>query len=251
MGFEIRLNNRPASTDFGQPKVLSKKSYNIGHYIVSDTIGQGNFGKVKLGTHVLTGEKVAVKIFNKSKIKDELDLIRINQEIDILKYLRHPNLIQLFETVENSTNIYLVMELASKGDLLDFIIQNRKLSESQARRYFQDIIKAVEELHRLKIYHRDLKPKNILIDENLNLKVVDFGLSVRQDHDRLLKTLCGSPSYLAPEILAGNQYQGAKADIWSCGVILFVMICGYLPFDDKNIKTLYSKIINGNFYFPK
>ncbi|CAG9335367.1 unnamed protein product [Blepharisma stoltei] len=246
-----RSNCRPASSDMTAIRPASGKSHNIGHYIISDTIGEGNFGKVKLGTHVLTGEKVAVKIFDKSKITDNEDMIRITREIEILKDIRHPNLCQLFETVENSKQIYLIMEYISNGDLLEYIIKNRKLAEPQAKKFFCQILRGIEELHKLNISHRDLKPKNILIDDDFNLKIVDFGLSRKHESDEFLKTSCGSPSYLAPEVLIGKEYDGNKADIWSCGVILFVMLCGYLPFDDTNVASLYKKIVANSYYFPK
>ncbi|CAG9328511.1 unnamed protein product [Blepharisma stoltei] len=246
----MTTQRRSSSTNFSMPRPPSHKSYNIGHYIITKTLGQGTFGKVKLGTHILTGEKVAIKILEKDKIKDSGDIERISREIKILKTVKHPNLIQLYEIVETSKHIYLIMEYASGGELFDYIVSHHKVKEPQACRFFQQILAGVEYLHKNSIIHRDLKPENLLLDENLNIKIVDFGLSNTHKTGETLKTACGSPCYAAPEMIAGKRY-GNKVDLWSCGIILFALICGHLPFEDPNTSQLYKKILSGNYNCPR
>lgn len=220
----------------GQP---TKNSRSIGHYIIGKNIGEGTFGKVKLGTHILTGEKVAIKILEKRKIVEEADVQRVSREIEILKMIRHPNIIQLFEIIETPKQLFLIMEYVSGGELFDYIVKKQKLTEQEACKYFQQIICGVEYLHELGIVHRDLKPENLLLDYQNNLKLVDFGLSNTYKPGETLKTACGSPCYAAPEMIEGKNYYGSRVDIWSCGVILFAMVAGYLPFEDKDTSKLY------------
>lgn len=198
-----------------------------------------------------TGEKVAIKILEKSKIVDAADVERVNREIKVLKKLRHPNVIQLYEIIETSRQLYLVMEYCSGGELFDYIVANTRLKEFEACRFFQQLISGLEYLHRLGIVHRDLKPENLLLDEKLNIKIVDFGLSNMYSPDQLLKTACGSPCYAAPEMIARKMYVPLKSDIWSSGVVLYAMVCGYLPFEDGNTAALYQKIMAGSYKCPK
>ena len=143
------------------------------------------------------------------------------------------------------------MEYVSGGELFDFIVKNQRVKEPLACKFFHQIIAGVEYLHKLNIVHRDLKPENLLIDHNQNIKIVDFGLSNTYKTGETLKTACGSPCYAAPEMIAGQRYHGSQVDIWSCGVILFALICGYLPFEDPNTANLYKKILNGDYTIPK
>lgn len=143
------------------------------------------------------------------------------------------------------------MEYASGGELFDYIVQKQRVKEPEACKFFHQIIAGVEYLHKLNIVHRDLKPENLLLDFKNNIKIVDFGLSNTYKNGETLKTACGSPCYAAPEMIAGKRYHGSSVDIWSCGVILFALICGYLPFEDPNTSELYKKILNGNFTIPK
>ena len=143
------------------------------------------------------------------------------------------------------------MEYANGGELFEYIVANNRLKEKEACRFFKQIIGGVEYIHKLGVVHRDLKPENLLLDYNMNLKIVDFGLSNTYKEGQTLKTACGSPCYAAPEMIAGKRYNGLQVDIWSCGVILFAMICGYLPFEDANTSNLYKKILNGDFHIPK
>lgn len=170
---------------------------------MSKTIGKGTFGKVKLGVHNLTNERVAVKILEKDKIQDVNDVERVAREIHILKMIRHPNIIQLYEIIETPKQLYLIMEYANGGELFDYIVKNQRVKEPQALQFFHQIIGGVEYLHKLNIVHRDLKPENLLLDHNLNIKIVDFGLSNTYKNGETLKTACGSPCYAAPEMIAG------------------------------------------------
>lgn len=195
--------------------------------------------------------QVAVKILDKIKILQQADKTRIEREIHILKSLRHNNIIQLYSVISSTTKIYIFMEFASGKELFEYIVSKSRLSEMEACRLFQQLISGIDYLHKLKIAHRDLKPENLLLDHKKEIKIADFGLSnIYENEQMLLKTACGSPCYAAPEMLMGKAYFGLKVDIWSCGVILYAMICGYLPFEEKSNDLLYRKIIEGKFSFP-
>lgn len=201
--------------------------------------------------HNLTSEKVAIKVLKKAKIADVADVERVAREIYILKLIRHQNLIQLYDIIDMPKKIYLIMEYAPGGELFDYIVSSKKLKEKDACKFFQQIISGIEYLHRVNIVHRDLKPENLLLDHEKNIKFVDFGLSNIYKNTELLKTACGSPCYAAPEMIAGKRYVPIGVDIWSSGVILYAMICGYLPFEDPNTSKLYKKILAGDYECPK
>jgi 5'-AMP-activated protein kinase, catalytic alpha subunit len=228
----------------------SNHSKNIGQFILGEKLGEGTFGVVRMGTHILTGEKVAVKILEKIKILGQDDKTRVEREIKILKCLRHNNIIQLYSVIQTVTTIYLIMEYASGKELFDYIVLRKKLPEPEACKFFQQIINGIEYLHKLRIVHRDLKPENLLLDHKKDLKIADFGLSNMYSKGELLKTACGSPCYAAPEMIASKKYQGVMVDIWSSGIILYAMICGYLPFEDPDNTVLYKKITDGKFTIP-
>lgn len=230
---------------------MNNKPRSIGDYILKKSIGEGTFGKVKLGVHTLTNEKVAVKILEKKRIVDVADVERVSREIHILKLIRHPNIIQLYEILETPSRLYLIMEYSSSGELFDYIVKKTKLKEHDACVLFQQIIAGIEYIHKLNVVHRDLKPENLLLDHNNRIKIVDFGLSNTYKPGELLQTACGSPCYAAPEMIAGKKYEGIKVDIWSAGVILFAMVCGYLPFEDPNTSDLYKKILACEYKCPK
>lgn len=222
----------------------------IGHYILGETLGVGSFGKVKTASHQLTGHKVAVKILNRQKIKN-LDVVgKIRREIQTLKLFRHPHIIKLYQVISTPTDIFMVMEYVSGGELFDYIVKHSKLKESEARRFFQQIISGVDYCHRHMVVHRDLKPENLLLDQRLDVKIADFGLSNMMMDGEFLRTSCGSPNYAAPEVIAGKLYAGPEVDIWSCGVILYALLCGTLPFDDEHVPTLFRKIKSGIFPIP-
>ncbi|XP_016378520.1 5'-AMP-activated protein kinase catalytic subunit alpha-2 [Sinocyclocheilus rhinocerous] len=223
----------------------------IGHYILGDTLGVGTFGKVKIGEHQLTGHKVAVKILNRQKIRS-LDVVgKIKREIQNLKLFRHPHIIKLYQVISTPTDFFMVMEYVSGGELFDYICKHGRVEDTEARRLFQQIISAVDYCHRHMVVHRDLKPENVLLDGNMNAKIADFGLSNMMSDGEFLRTSCGSPNYAAPEVISGRLYAGPEVDIWSCGVILYALLCGTLPFDDEHVPTLFKKIRGGVFYIPE
>ena len=223
----------------------------IGNFHLTDKLGQGTFGIVVLGTHQITGEKVAVKILDKEKILQETDKSRLEREIKILKNMRHKNIVRLYDVKETRTSLYIIMEYICGQELFEYITNKGKLSEIEACKFYQQIISGIEYLGKIKVVHRDLKPENLLLDENNNIKIVDFGLSNEYPKNELLITACGSPCYAAPEMINGEKYNGLCADIWSSGIVLYAMLCGYLPFEEEDNEKLYKKIIQGKFNCPK
>lgn len=224
----------------------------IGNYRMGRTLGVGSFGKVKVAEHIYTGNKVAIKILNRRKIKNLRMDEKIRREIQNLKLFRHPHIIKLYEVIEAPTDIFMVMEYVPGGELFDYIVHNGKLSEDEGRRLFQQIISGVEYCHSHKVVHRDLKPENLLLDTiHMSVKIADFGLSNMMQDGDFLKTSCGSPNYAAPEVISGRLYAGPEVDVWSCGVILYALLCAKLPFDDEYIPSLFKKIREGIFTIPE
>ncbi|KAG5247400.1 SNF1-related protein [Salix suchowensis] len=220
------------------------------NYKLGKTLGIGSFGKVKIAEHALTGHKVAIKILNRRKIRN-LDMEeKVRREIKILRLFMHPHIIRLYEVIETPTDIYVVMEYVKSGELFDYIVEKGRLQEDEARNFFQQIISGVEYCHRNMVVHRDLKPENLLLDSKWNVKLADFGLSNIMRDGHFLKTSCGSPNYAAPEVISGKLYSGPEVDVWSCGVILYALLCGTLPFDDENIPNLFKKIKGGIYTLP-
>ncbi|KAL3532867.1 hypothetical protein ACH5RR_006388 [Cinchona calisaya] len=227
-------------------------SNRIGKYQLSRTIGEGTFAKVKLAINTVSGQYVAIKIIDKQMVMKNNLIRQVSREIRTMKLLRHPNIVQIYEVIGTKTKVYIVMEYVSGGQLSDKLSYLTKLSEGDARKYFQQLIDAVDHCHWRGVYHRDLKPENLLLDSKGNLKVSDFGLSaLKKQTGCLLSTACGSPSYVAPELLTDKGYDGAAADVWSCGVILFELLAGFLPFDDSNLTNLYKKIYRAEYAFPE
>lgn len=198
----------------------------------------------------MTGHKVAVKILNKAKIKQLGMEEKVQREINILHLCTHPHIIRLYEVIDTPTDIFLVNEYVSGGELFDYIVSKGRLSADEARNFFHQIISGVEYCHFQKIVHRDLKPENLLLDANLNIKIADFGLSNLMRDGDFLRTSCGSPNYAAPEVISGHLYAGPEVDVWSCGVILYALLCGSLPFDDESIPNLFKKIKSGMYSLP-
>ncbi|KAG6691323.1 hypothetical protein I3843_10G058600 [Carya illinoinensis] len=222
-------------------------------YEVGRMLGKGTFAKVYHARILSSGQNVAIKNIDKEKISRVGLIDQIKREISVMRMVRHPNVVQLYEVMASKTKIYFSMEYVKGGELFDMVAKG-KLREDMARKYFQQLIGAVDFCHSRGVYHRDLKPENLLLDENGNLKVSDFGLSALWEsrrQDGLLHTTCGTPAYVAPEVISKKGYDGAKADIWSCGVILFVLLAGYLPFQDSNLLEMYRKIRRGEFRCPQ
>ncbi|XP_073307168.1 CBL-interacting serine/threonine-protein kinase 6-like [Primulina huaijiensis] len=220
-----------------------------GKYELGRLLGHGTFAKVYHARNLKTGKSLAIKIVGKEKVIRVGMMEQVKREISVMKMMKHPNIVELHEVMASKTKIYFVMELVRGGELFAKISKG-KLREEVARNYFQQLISAVDFCHSRGVYHRDLKPENLLLDEVGNLKVTDFGLSAFSDHlrqDGLLHTTCGTPAYVSPEVIGKKGYDGAKADIWSCGVILFALLAGYLPFQDDNIVAMYRKIYRGDF----
>ncbi|VAH85274.1 unnamed protein product [Triticum turgidum subsp. durum] len=224
------------------------------NYNLRKILGHGTFGKVMIAEHKLTGHKVAIKILNRRQMEIMEMEEKAKREIKILRLfidLIHPHIIRVYEVIETPKDIFVVMEYCQNGELLDYIVEKGRLQEDEARRIFQQIISGVEYCHRNMVVHRDLKPENLLLDSKYNVKLVDFGLSNVMHDGHFLKTSCGSLNYAAPELISGNLYAGPEVDVWSCGVILYALLCGKVPFEDDNIPKLFKKIKvrqNGGFY---
>ena len=228
-----------------------EKEYKIGKYLIKGTLGRGTFGKVKLGIYIPTNEKVAIKILEKNRIREKDDEIRVQREFEMLTKFNHINLILVAEIFESYDSFYTVMEYCEGGELFNYIVKKRKLSEEEASFFYYQIIKGLEYIHSLGIVHRDLKPENLLLTRNHILKIIDFGLSNYFDNKKdLLVTPCGSPCYASPEMVSGKKYNGFKIDIWSTGIILYAMLCGYLPFEDKDNDLLFKKILECKLELP-
>ncbi|XP_061781564.1 serine/threonine-protein kinase SIK3 homolog isoform X1 [Nerophis lumbriciformis] len=221
----------------------------VGHYEIERTIGKGNFAVVKLATHIITKAKVAIKIVDKTQLDDE-NLKKIFREVQIMKLLKHPHIIRLYQVMETERMIYLVTEYASGGEIFDHLVAHGRMAEKDARKKFKQIVAAVHFCHCRNIVHRDLKAENLLLDHNLNIKIADFGFSNLFSRGQLLKTWCGSPPYAAPELFEGKEYDGPKVDIWSLGVVLYVLVCGALPFDGSTLQNLRARVLSGKFRIP-
>ncbi|CAH8386386.1 unnamed protein product [Eruca vesicaria subsp. sativa] len=221
----------------------------IGKYEIGRTIGEGNFAKVKLGYNTTNGTYVAVKIIDKALVIEKGLQSQVQREIRTMKLLNHPNIVQIHEVIGTKTKICIVMEYVAGGQLSDKLCRH-KMKESDARKLFQQLIDAVDYCHNRGVYHRDLKPQNLLLDSKGNLKVSDFGLSAVPKSGDMLSTACGSPCYIAPELIMNKGYSGAAVDVWSCGVILFELLAGYPPFDDHTLVVLYKKILRADYTFP-
>mmetsp|Transcript_16702 Transcript_16702/g.56981 ORF Transcript_16702/g.56981 Transcript_16702/m.56981 type:complete len:431 (+) Transcript_16702:105-1397(+) len=226
----------------------------VGDYELGRTLGEGTFGKVKFARHVTTNEAVAIKIIDQAMVrKDDLREV-IKREIATMKAARHPCVVELKQVLATRDKIYIVLQLVTGGELFDVVYTNGRLTEDVARRHFQRLVDGVEFCHSKGVFHRDLKPENLLLDESGNLLISDFGLSAlaeNQEANGMLQTACGTPNYVAPEVTTGKGYDGGKADIWSCGVILFMLVSGKLPFDRPNLPELFKQIRAADYSSPK
>lgn len=252
-----RLSHHSENSSSSKRKVENK----VGPWRLGRTLGKGSTGRVRLAKHSQTGNLAAIKIVpkilkkstigkKKSKIDDNGLPYGIEREIIIMKLISHPNIMGLYDVWENDDELYLVLEYVEGGELFDFLIHNGKLNEKDAVKYFRMIINGVVYCHKFNICHRDLKPENILLDKNGNIKIADFGMAALETEQKLLETSCGSPHYASPEIVTGKNYHGSPSDIWSCGIILFALLTGHLPFDDPSIRKLLLKVQTGKFHMP-
>ncbi|KAH1018385.1 hypothetical protein HUJ05_006171 [Dendroctonus ponderosae] len=221
----------------------------VGPYRLEKTLGKGQTGLVKLGVQCVTGKKVAIKIINREKLSESV-LMKVEREIAIMKLIDHPHVLGLADVYENKKYLYLVLEHVSGGELFDYLVKKGRLTPKEARRFFRQIISALDFCHSHSICHRDLKPENLLLDEKNNIKIADFGMASLQPMGSMLETSCGSPHYACPEVIRGEKYDGRKADVWSCGVILYALLVGALPFDDDNLRQLLEKVKRGVFHIP-
>lgn len=217
----------------------------IGPYRIRKTIGVGSSSRVMMAVHEPTGHKVAVKVVCRDKLES-----KVQREIEILRLFDHPHIIRLYEVIYTDLDVFMVIEYVSGGELFEHLASSGRLSEDEGRRMFQEIIAAVEYCHARRVVHRDLKPENILLDKDNHIKIADFGLSNIMRDGFFFETSCGSLNYAAPEILSGELYAGPEVDVWSCGVILYSITCGKLPFEDVNVASLFHKIKNGSFEIP-
>ncbi|CAN8284218.1 unnamed protein product [Cochlearia groenlandica] len=239
----------------------SSSSVVFDKYEIGKLLGTGNFAKVYHGTEIATGDDVAIKVIKKDLVSRRRGMTeQIETEISVMRLLRHPNVVELREVMATKSKIFVVMEYVDGGELFDKIDRDGKLPEDLARKYFQQLISAVDFCHSRGVFHRDIKPENLLLDGEGDLKVSDFGLSAmmmpeklggrRGSSDDLLHTRCGTPAYVAPEVLRNKGYDGATADIWSCGIVLYALLAGFLPFIDENVMTLYTKIFKAELEYP-
>ncbi|XP_073690288.1 MAP/microtubule affinity-regulating kinase 3a isoform X2 [Garra rufa] len=221
----------------------------IGNYRLLKTIGKGNFAKVKLARHILTGSEVAIKIIDKTQL-NPTSLQKLSREVTIMKNLNHPNIVKLFEVIETEKTLFLVMEYASGGEVFDYLVAHGRMKEKEARAKFRQIVSAVQYCHQKHIVHRDLKAENLLLDADMNIKIADFGFSNEFMVGNKLDTFCGSPPYAAPELFQGKKYDGPEVDVWSLGVILYTLVSGSLPFDGQNLKELRERVLRGKYRIP-
>ncbi|CAE6516609.1 unnamed protein product [Rhizoctonia solani] len=224
----------------------------LGEYKVLKNIGEGSFGHVKLAIHTLTGQKVALKYFSKARIKNMKLGARVTREIQYLRLLDHPHIVKIYEVITTPADIIMVIEFAG-AELFDTLAKHGRLPEETARSIFQQLVSAVAHSHKCKVIHRDLKPENILIDWSgpvPDVKVIDFGLSNVMTDGDFLRTSCGSPCYACPEVISAKVYAGPEVDVWSIGVILYLMLAGRLPFEDENTHILMDKICTGRYHMP-
>ncbi|XP_020659303.2 NUAK family SNF1-like kinase 1 [Pogona vitticeps] len=225
--------------------------HNLKHrYELQETLGKGTYGKVKRAIERFSGRVVAIKSIRKDKIKDEQDMVHIRREIEIMSSLNHPHIITIYEVFENKDKIVIIMEYASKGELYDYISERRRLNERETRHFFRQIVSAVHYCHKNGVVHRDLKLENILLDDNCNIKIADFGLSNLYQKDKFLQTFCGSPLYASPEIVNGRPYRGPEVDSWALGVLLYTLVYGTMPFDGFDHKNLIRQISSGEYREP-
>ncbi|XP_050974834.1 serine/threonine-protein kinase SIK1 [Labeo rohita] len=232
-----------------QSSCAQARPLQVGFYEIIRTLGKGNFAVVKLARHKVTKTQVAIKIIDKTRL-NSANLEKIYREVQIMKLLNHPHIIKLYQVMETKDMLYIVTEYAKNGEMFDYLTSNGRMSENEARKKFWQILTAVDYCHRHHIVHRDLKTENLLLDANMNIKLADFGFGNFYNAGEPLSTWCGSPPYAAPEVFEGKEYEGPQLDIWSLGVVLYVLVCGSLPFDGDSLPALRQRVTEGRFRIP-
>lgn len=220
-------------------------------YMVGKVVGVGSYGKVRAAWHRLTGSKVAIKTYDKSKLKDPAHWKRVHSEIKIMEQVSHPRIARMYEAVETPKRMHLIMECLDGGNLCSYVKAKKRLSEEESRRIFFQILQAIEHLHMQGVSHRDVKLENVLFADSKDVKLIDFGFSTICQAGKRLKVFCGTPSYMAPEIVRRTEYEGRPVDIWSMGILLYALLCGCFPFRAKSYPDLYRKIARGTFSIPE
>lgn len=257
-----RWQKEKASADTGAFEFPDDAKF-VGPWIIGECVGKGASGHVKIARHRRTGQLAAVKILPlapfvnsraslDSQAKSEKQRLGIDREITMMKLMNHPNIMRIYDVYEGEKQLYLILEYVEGGELFDFLVNRGKLAPLEALGYFKQIIYGLNYAHTFSIIHRDLKPENILI-HSLNpplVKIADWGMAAFAPPTLQLETSCGSPHYASPEIVNGHKYTGTATDIWSCGVILYALLTGRLPFDDKNVRTLLGKVKAGRYEMP-
>lgn len=241
-----------SARSIAEPLFTERSSNKIQNYFLGKEIGKGAYAVVKYAIHRASNRKVAIKIYDKAKFQDSSRLRNAQREIQILKKLNHSNVLKMYEAIETEEHLYLVLELISGFSLNDYVkkFPERRLAESDACKIFYQIIQALEYCHNNEVTHRDIKFDNVLLDHSNNIKLIDFGFSTCMDKSLKTKIFCGTPSYMAPEIIKKEEYFGPPVDIWACGVVLFGMLCGYFPFKSYSDKECYKKILEGVVKIP-
>ncbi|EDO36587.1 predicted protein, partial [Nematostella vectensis] len=222
-----------------------------GMYDLGETLGRGHFAVVKVARHVITGERVAVKVIDKTKL-DEVSREHLLKEVRCMKLVQHPNVVRLYQVIDTNTKLYLILELGDGGDMYDYIMNHDKgLPEEKARYFFRQIVLAIDYCHKLHVVHRDLKPENVIFFKNQDMaKLTDFGFSNNFIPNEKLDTACGSLAYSAPEVLLGDAYEAPAVDVWSLGVILYMLVCGQAPFSEANDSETLTKIMDCRYDVP-
>ena len=231
---------------------MTEKEGKISNYAINGQIGQGSYAIVKQGLNKKTNKRVAIKIYDKYKVADTQRKTSMMREISLLRRLNHPHIVRLYEVIENTRQIYLVTELVNGKSLRDYVRSkvNKRLSEKEAFKIFKQVLSGIEYCHKLNVTHRDIKMENILLDENQNAKLIDFGFSICSTPTQHLKVFCGTPSYMAPEVVSRKEYLGPPSDMWSMGVLLYMMTTGNFPFKGLTDRELFRNIMRGSFVYP-
>lgn len=257
-GTRLQKEKETAGRAFDSP---DDPSY-VGQWIVGECVGKGASGRVRIAKHRHSGLLAALKIIPLQPMVDshgplarrsDKQRLGIDREIIMLKLLDHPNIMRIYDVFEGEQELYLVLEYVEGGELFDFLVNHGRLSSGDASAFFKQIIYGLNYAHTFSISHRDLKPENILIQSLTPplIKIADWGMATFAPPSIYLETSCGSPHYASPEIISGSKYQGCATDVWSCGVILYALLTGRLPFDDKDVRVLLHKVRQGKYEIPK